>query len=780
MTNLESDTLPTARRPSPARLRGLAVLAVLVPVVVTVTLAHHTLSDLDIWLHDRAGEAILAGDGIPRTNGYSFTAPDQPWIDHEWLFQILVTVTGNLGATDPADVLQRARGWNPLRIGLATLLVLVLLLGDRAWPHGRGRGSPVPRLAFLSLPAVVALMLIWPRLTIRPELLSYLFFVLALRWIETALDERATATQRRTAATVSRSSSRPPLALVDPRHPAGRAFWITVLWAQCHGFYGLVAPIWLLACVLLPLQKRLFADPGIDPASVRGEPAGAHTKVLAPRWRLAAIGLAILAGLLTPNGLPGLLFPVKAISHLGAAGVDLRTTIAELVPLLQTPEALGTTIRIYMLSLVWAAVWVVATWGRVGLLRIAILILAAWGAWQTQRNIAFYGLAFFLVHSGYRAERRLAWERLGRLRKFTTGERNRRRLACAQRLLGWTLLGASAIAAAFWLSALRSDRFYLGEGVARRYGGGVTPAQYPFVAAQRLRSRTGARPLRVANNVDSAAFLVRQRAGLVYIDGRTEVYPAAIWLEYEALKGGGGAALEILQRRRVDAVCLAHRTQAVHALIQTLFHSPAWRLDTADEAGVLFVPVPPEQQRSEPDDPPDRENLARAVAALTDALPATAAGSVGDGDRCLSLAALARLAGLESHTEALLRTGLQFAPDHPSLQHNLGNVLLARSQFQAALPHFENAARHNRRASGPVVNAGICLLRLGRHDEAAATFARAVKLAPRRAEAWVNLAETRRLLGDRAGALLAYERACALLPDDSRLQGRAAAYRSDR
>jgi hypothetical protein len=45
------------------------------------------VEDADVWWVAAAGRRMLANSGaVPRTNGFSFTEPDHPWVMHEWLF----------------------------------------------------------------------------------------------------------------------------------------------------------------------------------------------------------------------------------------------------------------------------------------------------------------------------------------------------------------------------------------------------------------------------------------------------------------------------------------------------------------------------------------------------------------------------------------------------------------------------------------------------------------------------------------------------------------------
>ena len=56
-------------------------------------MASRNVTDPDVWWHLRTGELILATHTIPHSDPYSFTKSGQPWIDHEWLSQILIYST---------------------------------------------------------------------------------------------------------------------------------------------------------------------------------------------------------------------------------------------------------------------------------------------------------------------------------------------------------------------------------------------------------------------------------------------------------------------------------------------------------------------------------------------------------------------------------------------------------------------------------------------------------------------------------------------------------------
>ncbi len=677
-------------------------------VLLGTALAWHSTGDLDAPLHDRLGRDILSGAGIPTTNHFSFSAPDHPWANHEWGFQIALATAGKIAGGH--DLGGRAAGWQWIRLLLtATLMALIAR-------HLR-RTSP----ALMGPAVLMALAMLWTRLTMRPELVSFLLLILVLERVEAALRQQGTSPWWRE--------------LVDPRHAAGQVLLLTLAWYQCHGFAALAPLIWLLAGLL-----------------------GRTSRTRGARWRmvLGGAGLALVAGAMTPAGVAGLLLPIRALGQFGS-GVDLQHTISELVPLLETRGSLALTLLVFQASLIWGLAWTVFNWGGVSRLRLVLWIVAAVAAWQGQRNLGFYAVTFILLHGDPVINVETPWQRLA-------GKLPRRLFAVGAGTARYSLPALTWILVVTWMFSLSSDVFYLREGVARRWGGGLTPAIYP---AEQARLLADAGPLRVANTVDAASTLLAAGAGPVSIDGRTEAYPAAAWNAYADLKRGGPSSLQRLEQWRAEAVCLAHRNLASHPLLQTLLTDPQWALVDVDPAGALLRP-------RAPDDPADIEVLTRAGADLAREVAATPAGrDVRLADRLAAWASLLVLAGQEIAAEEVLLAAKERCPDHPTVLHNLGNLLLARGELRGSLSLFEQAARINRRAAPPLVNAGNCLFQLGRIEEAEAALKQAVRRDPDNFEGWANLAEVRRQRGDRDGAGRAYSRALELRPGDSRLRQRS-------
>lgn len=706
--------------PSPVRRAtsvwwGAPVL--LIPLLTGILLSWHSLSDLDIWFHLRAGRDLLGGQGVTSTNLYSFTEPDRPWVNHEWMFQALTALTGPSEGTSPATAAgPDVMAWNLMRSFLTLLLLLTLLMGDGGWNRFRGRDGPAVA-AWAGVPFLVGLLLLWPRLTIRPELFSYLFFVVLVRGTEQIFRKPG-------------------------RRSGARVIILAAIWAQFHGFASLVPLVLLLGCLLNPLQNRL--SPLKDSAGVP------------QRWHGAAlIGLSLVALTLTPNGWNGLLMPIRALGQFSQNQVDLRATVSELVPLQDSPNSLGMTIVVYRACLIWGLIWIVGTFGKVSLLRLCIFALAGAAAWSNQRSIGFFGLAFILLHTGAPAHPwRFGWPR----RLPALGPNQVAAIGVAVTLLAAGILWPGIV----------SDDFYLKEGVSRRFGSGLTPAHYQLQAARTLASLQSPP---VFANIDAAGFLLANTSVRPFIDGRTEAYSAELWSEYHRIKKGDEQSLKRLLQREVASVCLATGSGAFDALAEQLLRSPAWQLWKAEGAGLLFRP------RDNAGDKASNKPVGLPHEVLEQAalrtLPRDGAESPArKADLCLAAGRLYKFAGNDERCEAAYMRGLNFRSDHPTLNHNLGNLLLGRNRFQAALPHFLTALGVNPRLVGSALNAGVCQMRLGRPAEAVKSFRRAVAVDSGRFEGWVNLSAAYLGSGNRKDAKSALQRALEIRPGDSRLQQR--------
>ena len=120
----------------------------------------------DTWWHTAVGERILSTHTWPTKDIYSFTAFGNPWIAYEWLGDVVMATAHRLaGLQGPAALL------------ILLAVIFVLLQYYYAWLVCR---KP--------LAAAVAVALLLPvdaaSLTLRPQLMGYIFLLVALICLE--------------------------------------------------------------------------------------------------------------------------------------------------------------------------------------------------------------------------------------------------------------------------------------------------------------------------------------------------------------------------------------------------------------------------------------------------------------------------------------------------------------------------------------------------------------------------------------------------------------------
>jgi len=119
-------------------------------------------ADPDLWGHIKFGEDLWKAKAIVRTDPYSYTAFGLPWINHEWLTELIFYgVYSRLG---DAGLLV-----GKLCIGLSVVLLLMRVCASRPL-------SPLAQAPIMVLAASV----ISPGFMIRPQLFSFLNFALLL------------------------------------------------------------------------------------------------------------------------------------------------------------------------------------------------------------------------------------------------------------------------------------------------------------------------------------------------------------------------------------------------------------------------------------------------------------------------------------------------------------------------------------------------------------------------------------------------------------------------
>ncbi len=137
------------------------VIALALPALLSLLVP---LPAVDLAYQVRAGDEILATGALPAVDTWTYTIAGAPWVDQQWLAQVVLALGYGIG------------GWELLAVARAALVVAALGLLLAALVE---RGTPVRTAAVLSL---VAFLLAAPALALRPQLFAIVLFA-ALLWL---------------------------------------------------------------------------------------------------------------------------------------------------------------------------------------------------------------------------------------------------------------------------------------------------------------------------------------------------------------------------------------------------------------------------------------------------------------------------------------------------------------------------------------------------------------------------------------------------------------------
>lgn len=195
------------------------VSSVAVWLLAILNLYHLRIADPDLWWYLRCGADIVQTGHIRQWDTYSFTAAGLPYLNHEWLTQVLFSFLVNHGGSLALVALK-------MIVGIALLVVLYRLMRL----HTADARVYLP-LLLLGAHAVGRFLLF------RPQIFSFLFFAITLYVLE--LDRRKQT----------------------------RAVWLLPLllwvWANMHGAFAvgiaLIGYRWLVLPVLQRTQPPPFS-----------------------------------------------------------------------------------------------------------------------------------------------------------------------------------------------------------------------------------------------------------------------------------------------------------------------------------------------------------------------------------------------------------------------------------------------------------------------------------------------------------------------------------------
>lgn len=343
---------PLAARRLPALLRGLHRRTLFV-LVCFVTIAWRSLvmpADPDAFLHLAAGRWIAAHGRIPATDPFTSASQGHPWIDHEWLPQVVM------------HVLYQLAGYRAL---VLLFTATILAACGMAYRSLRRRGVHEVIAAAVVAWAAILSSPLWG---VRIQMLT---FALAAAYLA---------------------------ALLDYTEGRRRRLWLfiplSLLWANVHGGFivgllliGLFAAGTLGQALWLLLRRHAAPAQTPDACTLLGRVA-----------HLGAVGAACTAAsLVNPNGLALLLYP---LTHYGGTANPSMKYIAEWQsPNFHEPLFLVFAAALAALAIVPPAHPTTPNEGRLSAswpLNLSLVVFTMM-ALQSARHLPLFALAFAAV-----------------------------------------------------------------------------------------------------------------------------------------------------------------------------------------------------------------------------------------------------------------------------------------------------------------------------------------------------------------------------------------------
>ena len=476
-----------------------------------------------------------------------------PWVNHEWLFQIVAYLAYKCcGLAGPVL----------LQMGLLTLAFLFVFLAVYR------RQTHVVGLAAVFLAAITS----YKRFYMRPELFSILFTAV---WIW--MIERFRSRQRGWGLCVAA-----PLMMV--------------LWINTHGYFVLGIAVMLVYLVgealqgILPIPRFLAEKLQWRENLIRGKGLG--------RLALATL-LSVLATLVNPYGIAGARYPIDVLQQVADPTSVIRTIIGEMQPTFSFGYTYAATFT--RILAVLAALSFVLNYRRIKFSRLLLGVLSFFFMTAALRNTPFFGIPGAVI-LGLNVNE--AWPDVVAFL--------RRRFPPAALLAAtWAAQLALAALLLFFILWIPSDRFYVDDVANVRFGFGYSEDKFSMGAMDFIRDN----PVQghLFNSFGMGGLCMwklfpGERPGpdgkprlyyggtRLFIDGRAELYGGPFVRDYTLALMDDGVWKAFNEKYNFQVVFLNWQASDCQPLIRRLYRDPAWVLCYGDGVGYVFVRNTPQNK----------------------------------------------------------------------------------------------------------------------------------------------------------------------------------------
>lgn len=515
-------------------LFGLLGIFILFGLVVFC--ANVEIKDLDLWLHLGMGKFITQYKYVPDVDVLSCTIAGQPWVNHEWLFQVIVyLINFHFGP----------EGLISMQVMVVALTFLVLLLLG----YNREKQFSVTFILLL------VMMVYQLRFTIRPDIFSLLFFALYIYILALHLEKKWAL-----------------YALVITQ----------ILWANMHGFF-FFGPFIISVGILAEFIRRRVKLPWQWNESGRLTDAeyGNLKRILF---------FVILACFINPLTFRGVWYPIDVLIHLPGKSSVFFSVIQELKPPITSATIFSTEPYPHYRILIMLSFFSFIFNRRnidIGDLFIWLVFFPV--SLMAQRNIVFFAFVAYLVcmtnFGNLSSEDLIPIYFKDKKFKYIT--------ICILKvvLIVWMLQYGSSISTRGYFDF---DKFEM-----KSEFGGLTQRYYPNKAADFLvNNKIKGNFFNDFNS--GAYLIGRAYPDIkVFIDGRTEVYGPKFFKYYEKIWAEADVETfkDAIKRYKLTGVFLHSVHEAIPPkILSYIYKQPEWVLVYFDYDGMIFLKDIPENK----------------------------------------------------------------------------------------------------------------------------------------------------------------------------------------
>ncbi len=503
----------------------LAIIFLFAAIILT---ANIEIKDFDLWLHLATGKYILQHHEIPVHDIFSCTIAGRPWINHEWLFQVIVSAVYQWAGSDGLIGLQ------VMVIGITFVLLLMLGYDSR-------------RQAGLVIVLLLVLLAYQYRFTLRPEIFSLLFLTLYVFVLTFSIDRKWSL---------------------------WILFFLQLLWSNIHGFF-ILGPLLIMIYLCGEWIKRRI------PLPYRWNSVGRLTNGEYTRLKETLL-MVIVACFFNPHLFRGAWYPIGTFFSLSGDNKVFFEHIQELQRPFTWENLFSLAPYPYMKALIFISFFSFVLNRR----RLDIGIFILWFSFlmlflQAVRNVAFFAFAAYLAFLVNFQQ--LSLSQIFRIRLADKNYRHYASIAVKVILILWILN---------FIQQSSSRGYYDFDRFERKSEfGGVSLRNYPVRAVEFLSENKISG--RFFNGFNSGAYLLGRTFPRikVFIDGRTEVYGAEFFKEYNKIWEGDQAVFEqAVKRYGLTGAFLNHVYVPVPAgLISYLYEHKDWALVYFDYDAAIFL-----------------------------------------------------------------------------------------------------------------------------------------------------------------------------------------------